>query len=81
MRSVGAYEAKTHLPRLLKEVEKGESFVITNRGVPVAKLVPAMSEKSEDLEAMVERMRRARASLPKVTHQEILEMRDEGRKR
>jgi prevent-host-death family protein len=40
MRSVGVYEAKTHLPRLLDEVAKGETIVITKRGVPIAKLVP-----------------------------------------
>lgn len=41
MKSVGAYEAKTHLPRLLEEVAAGKSVVITRHGVPVAKLVPA----------------------------------------
>ena len=40
MRSVGAYEAKTHLPRLLDEVAAGGSIAITKRGVPVAVLVP-----------------------------------------
>jgi prevent-host-death family protein len=41
MESVGAYEAKTHLPRLLEAVAAGESVVITKHGVPVAKLIPA----------------------------------------
>lgn len=40
MESVGAYEAKTHLPRLLDEVAAGKSVVITKHGVPVARLVP-----------------------------------------
>ncbi len=40
MSSVGAYEAKTHLPRLLSEVEKGEVITITKPGSPVARLVP-----------------------------------------
>ena len=40
MKSVGSYEAKTHLPKLLDRVEKGESITITKRGKPVAKLVP-----------------------------------------
>ena len=38
--AIGAYEAKTHLPRLLDEVEKGERITITKHGVPVAVLVP-----------------------------------------
>lgn len=40
MSEVGAYEAKTNLPRLLKRVAKGERITITKHGVPVAKLVP-----------------------------------------
>lgn len=40
MSEVGAYEAKTHLPKLLERVEKGERIVITKHGRPVAELVP-----------------------------------------
>ena len=41
MFSVGAYEAKTHLSRLLDRVAAGEQIVITNHRLPVARLVPA----------------------------------------
>ena len=37
-REVTVHEAKTHLSRLLVEVEAGGSVVITRRGKPVAKL-------------------------------------------
>lgn len=37
---IGAYEAKTHLPELLRQVRKGKSFIITNRGQAIAELVP-----------------------------------------
>ncbi|MDQ3779529.1 MAG: type II toxin-antitoxin system prevent-host-death family antitoxin [Chloroflexota bacterium] len=40
MKTVGAYEAKTHLSQLLDEVAAGESITITRHGVPVARLVP-----------------------------------------
>lgn len=40
MTKVGAYEAKTHLPKLLDRVKQGERFVITRHGNPVAELVP-----------------------------------------
>jgi prevent-host-death family protein len=40
MFKVGAYEAKTHLPRLLEQVEAGESVVITRHGKDVAILSP-----------------------------------------
>lgn len=39
MSTVGAYEAKTHLPRLLDEVAAGGSITITKHGRPVARLV------------------------------------------
>ena len=37
---VGAFEAKTRLSELLRETERGGSFVILRRGKPVARLVP-----------------------------------------
>lgn len=40
LESIGAYEAKTKLPEILRRVTAGESFTITNRGKPVAKIVP-----------------------------------------
>ncbi len=40
MNQVGAYEAKTHLPKLLDKVSKGEKIIITKHGVPVAVLSP-----------------------------------------
>jgi prevent-host-death family protein len=39
--TVSAFAAKTHLSRLLRSVEMGEQFLITRRGKPVARLVPA----------------------------------------
>ena len=40
MTTVGTVEAKTHLTRLLERVARGERIIITNRGRPVAMLVP-----------------------------------------
>lgn len=39
-KSVGVHQAKTHLSRLLEEVEAGQEISITNRGRTVARLVP-----------------------------------------
>lgn len=49
MNEVGAYEAKTHLPRLLDRVAKGEKITITRHGVPVAVLVPADGARARPL--------------------------------
>ncbi len=40
METVNIYQAKTNLSRLLSRVELGEEIIISNRGIPVAKLVP-----------------------------------------
>jgi prevent-host-death family protein len=37
--TVGAYEAKTHLSKLLDKVAAGEEITIARAGVPVARLI------------------------------------------
>ena len=51
--TVGAYDAKTHLPRLLDEVEQGATVTITRHGRPVARLVGVRgaAPASADLES------------------------------
>jgi prevent-host-death family protein len=80
MATVSAYEAKTHLPRLIRQVEQGETVIITRHGKPVAKLAPVDDERRADIDEIIERMKRARARRPKVSVEEILSARDEGRK-
>ena len=53
MRSVGSYEAKTHLPRLLSEVEKGGTIIITRRGKPIARIVPAEEPPVRDVASVI----------------------------
>ena len=43
MREIQASEAKTHLPRLLDEVERGETIVITRHGRAIARIVPRLA--------------------------------------
>ena len=51
-REVGAYEAKTHLPQLLREVAQGDRITITVRGRAVAELVPAGGRRGSAAEAV-----------------------------
>lgn len=44
-RRATVHEAKTHLSRLLAEVEAGETVVITRRGKPVARLEAISSKR------------------------------------
>lgn len=48
MRKILASEVKTHLPRLLGDVERGETIVITRHGRPIARLVPENAKRREE---------------------------------
>lgn len=75
MSEIGAYEAKTHLPRLLNRVQAGERIVITRHGQPVAELVPVAQRDEEKIRQAIARMRTQRAELAKqgVRLRDILE--------
>lgn len=51
---MGSYEAKTHLPALLRKVEAGERIIITRHGRPIARLVPVTEETGMAAEETVE---------------------------
>jgi prevent-host-death family protein len=80
MTTVTAYEAKTHLPRLLRAVEQGETVIITRHGKPVAQLGPIRDQRRESVAEVMKRMEALRRRLPKVSLDEILAWRHEGHK-
>ena len=84
MKHVGIFEAKTNLSSLVDEVTKGTEIVITRHGKPVAKLVRAQPELTEE---QIARRREAIAGLReiakrlniKATQEEIKSWIEEGR--
>lgn len=56
------YEAKTHLSRLLKTVKEGREVVISERGKPIAKVVPL--KRGESFEERLSYLRSVGAILP-----------------
>jgi prevent-host-death family protein len=78
MDTVGAFEAKTHLSSLLDRVEKGEKFIITKHGTPVAQLVPVDRRNAEQVRAVVRRMEELAAGL--TLDGDWKQFRDAGRK-
>jgi prevent-host-death family protein len=80
MESVGAYEAKTHLPELLKRVQRGERITITRHGVPVAVLIPPDPAQTTDVETVIEEIRAFRRNCRLGDDTSIREMIDEGRR-
>ena len=59
MERIGAYEAKAKFSELLRRVEKGERFVITKHGVPVAVLKP-ISPRRRDVKEVIEALKEFR---------------------
>ena len=80
MRDVQASEAKTHLPQLLDDVEHGETIVITRHGRPIARLVPDKDMRRADAARTAEAIKALRKGNGKITVEELLSMRDEGRR-
>jgi len=48
-KTVGSYEAKTHLPALLALVARGQEVVITKHAKPIARLVPMEKPSNKDV--------------------------------
>ena len=79
MIKVGAFEAKTHLASLLDKVAQGEDVLITRRGLPVARLIPARQAQRAAIESAIEELRALRAGI-KLDSFDWRELRDEGRR-
>jgi prevent-host-death family protein len=78
MKTVGAYDAKTHLSKLLELVGKGEKITITRHGVPVAVLQPAESSKRTPVREVIDQLKQFRTG-HRLGELSIREMIEEGR--
>ncbi len=79
MREIQASEAKTHLPQLLDEVERGETLVITRHGRRIARIVPETDRQQEEIDRALAGIREVRKDTGSITVSELLSARDEGR--
>ena len=77
MSTIGAYEAKTHLPALLERVERGERFTITRHGRAIARLVP-LDDPPQDASRLVEELRQIRREA-RLRGLSVRKLRDAGR--
>lgn len=80
MIEVGTYEAKARLSELIDKAEAGETVVITRHGKPVVRLVADQEARRAKVGEIFDWMVAERAKRPRATVEEILEMRDEGRR-
>lgn len=79
METVGAYEAKTHLPKLLERVAGGERILITKHGLPVAVLQPPASQRRSTSKETISELRKFREK-NRLQGLSIREMIEEGRR-
>ncbi len=80
MSKVGVFEARTHLPRLLKRVQSGERFVITRHERPVAELIPYRAADTDEVRTAIEDLRTFRDSHSLGAGLSVRELIEEGRR-
>jgi len=75
MHTVGAYEAKTNLSKLLERVARGESVTIEKHGVPVAVLSPVDPSRNAPAAEVIAELKQFRSGrrLDGVSIRELIE--------
>src|SRR5438876_11173657 len=84
LREVQASDAKTHLPQLLDEVERGATIVITRHGRRIARLVPEAERRQQEIGEAIEAIKKLGKEIgkrnPDITVEEIISSIHEGHK-
>jgi prevent-host-death family protein len=57
---IGMFEAKTHFSKIIERTKSGADFVITQRGKPVAKIIPFEQQPKMTRREVVEKFRELR---------------------
>ncbi len=79
MIEVGTFEAKTHLSALLEKVSQGQEVLITKRGEPIARLVPAQRSDRTQVAATIDTLFEFRKGM-KLDGLDWKALRDTGRR-
>jgi len=78
LEEIGAYDAKTKLPEILRRVETGDTFTITNRGRPVADLIPSRASSKIKTDTAINNILKSKKH--SVSDEALKEFMDAGRK-
>ncbi len=78
LEEIGSYAAKTKLPEILRRVEAGEAFTITNRGKPIADLIPSRAKSRLKAQAAINNLLQMKK--PVVSDADLKAMREEDRR-
>jgi len=80
MEAFQASEAKTQFLRILDDVERGQSFIITRHGKTIARICPEPQIEIHRARQAFANIRALRELNGRVTVNELLSARDEGRR-
>jgi prevent-host-death family protein len=78
-KEIGAFEAKTKLPELLRQVQAGKRFTITNRGKAIADLVPCEPASPRNAAAAIAKFLAFKQANPVRARVDIKTLIEEGR--
>ncbi len=78
MESIGAFDAKTRFSELLARAAKGESFLVTRHGHPVARIIPESGPDAERASRAVARLKTMRGTIQGVSLDDVLAARHAG---
>ncbi len=79
MQTIGMFEAKTHLPEVIRNVQKGQKYILTNRNQEVAIIMSIQDYNKSFKSFPYEKLKNIFKSNPFKSVDEIIGMRDEGR--
>ena len=80
MQTIGMFEAKTHLPEVIRNVQKGETYMLTNRNQEVAIIMSVSEYYRSSKESSYAKIKAIFRTNKLGGSNEIISMRDEGRK-
>lgn len=80
MKKIGMFEAKTHLPEIIKLVQSGEDICLTNRQKEVAFLISVNHYYKDKSSSIFSKLKDLKKRAPLGTLEEIISAKDEGRK-
>jgi prevent-host-death family protein len=78
LEQVDFYDAKTQMPDILRRVEAGESFTITNRGKAIADLIPSRTKTQQKTLLAIESILKIKKTM--VSDKQLAELKLQERK-
>lgn len=80
MQIIGMFDAKTHLPELVRNVQKGETYMLTNRNQEVAILISVSEYNRTSKKISYDFLKDIFKKSIFKNHDEINEFKNKGRK-